>query len=578
MAAPYELIETMLSKYGTTIYRIALLLAGNERGAEHLIVVLVRHLQANPPSVPFDDVDLIAQLRVIALAQPARPSRPARRDEATTTVRIYQRLITLPIDQRLALGLHLLLGYDLTRLARVLASDPQTAQATLLAAGYMLAPAARIALTNQVSSDQCPDIRNALIEPAGRLRHTPAIRGHLATCAHCRAFDRAWGELLQSSEDTLRTTLRERSLPARLAARLAARNRPRPRFTPTLYLALPALAILLIIAALVLPGSTRQPVTIINRATSTPFDLHEQIAQALSIQNHPPDSDQPIWHARYQTFWYFDDNTVAPLYADIWLDRSNSARHRLQLSHTMGGAPYELQLGDGIKDLYYALDSLYAPTLYANLSVNATPGLPALLSQVADNNDQIQALNSRLSFGIWNIPNFYLQQAQAADKLSVLGHQRSDNQSVRIISFSGQSALEYPSGTPEQRNEQVTILLALDTDTSRLRSITELIRSQNGSQSSRVVWSLIEEQNLATNAAADSPFDLQHSWNGRGVFSQPDMYLSADLEIPLVIRSSISYPRQLLFLLPEPPSIPVSIPTGIDRAVLIWNSDWVDYP
>ncbi|MBX0328764.1 anti-sigma factor, partial [Oscillochloris sp. ZM17-4] len=485
---------------------------------------------------------------------------------------IYRSLFSLPLGQRLAVGLHLIQGYDVARLARITAAEEPSARADLIAAMRAVAPAAGISLTDRTSGDHCLAVRDALVDPAGRLRHAPAIRGHLAGCSHCRAFDLAWGDLSQAVETALRAALRDRSLPAPLEARLLAMARPARRLGPRLRFVLPPLAVLLIVAALVLPGITRQPVTIVNREDAAPADPQALISRALDIHARPPDGPSPIWHARYQTFWYFDNTTVAPLRADIWLDRSNPARHRLQIAHADGGAPYELQLGNGTDRLYYALDALYARSLYGSLPVSATQDQPALISEIAEAPAQSRALADRITYGVWDIPPFYLRQAQAAEDLRVLGRQRDGDRTVQILSFSGVSPMGRPADAPGATAERVTVLLALDLADGRLRSATELAGPAGGTQTSRVTWRLIVEESFGGAAAAGSPFDIGQAWNGIGEFPDARLYRSADPAVPLISAASLGDPAQLLAAQQPAIWLPATPPAGVDRALLIWPS------
>ncbi|NJN16466.1 MAG: hypothetical protein HC822_09445 [Oscillochloris sp.] len=118
-------------------------------------------------------------------------------------------------------------------------------------------------------------------------------------------------------------------------------------------------------AALVLPGFGRGSVTVVSREEVASVDPQSLVTQAIDRYGQAPDGGLPIWHGRFETLWYFDNETIAPLHAELWLDRDIPARHRIQLSHAGGGAPYELQLGDGRDRLYYALNAGYAQAIYA---------------------------------------------------------------------------------------------------------------------------------------------------------------------------------------------------------------------
>ncbi|WP_129626337.1 sigma-70 family RNA polymerase sigma factor [Candidatus Oscillochloris fontis] len=570
MSTPNNLIETILDHHSGTLYRAALILGREARGAERLLRLLMTELvradPANPPSEP----DLLRLLFTVAQTQPPpRHTHPPR--SRTDQPTLHQSLLHLPSEQRYALALYLLFGYDLAHLATILNMDAAASRATLFSAMRNLAPSAMLSLTEQNSSETCQEVRIALVDPGGRLRHTPAIRGHLATCAECRSFDQTWGALSQTIEAALRTILRERDMPARLEAQLISLGAPRQRPQIPIIFAVPPLIILVIIASLVLPGMNREPVTVINRNTREDVDVAALIETALANHARIPATSSTIWYSRYETLWYFNDATYAPIRAELWLDRSNPARHRLQISHTSGGAPYEFQIANGIDQLAYAVDPLYRPSLYANLAEHDNAESPSLINQIADPSDQARALAQRLSYGIWNIPRFYLQQAQQAADLRLLGRQRDSTHSVYILSFRGFSPIGYPSQTPGRASEPITILLSLDTESGQLRSATELSSTSDTTQSSRVTWRIIEERSFNTSEEAGSPFNLVLAWNGRGSFPAASDNPRADPAMLLFSRRDLRNPSTLLNLrwqiyLPSP------LPTGSERALLIWPS------
>lgn len=182
----------------------------------------------------------------------------------------------------------------------------------------------------------------------------------------------------------------------------------------------------------------------------------------------------------------FSDDLYAPLLAEIWLDPRLPGRHRLQLSHRDGGAPYELQVGDGVRRFSYALDVAYAPSVYGALPIRARPGSPALLDQSLDAAAQQRARDERLRSGPWMLAPNYLQQARVATDLRLLGRQREGQRTLQILSFSGITLLDWPEGaTPAA--ERVTVLLAIDPEEGLLYRITELVGPPDGVQVSRTI-------------------------------------------------------------------------------------------
>ncbi|MFQ3663196.1 MAG: anti-sigma factor [Chloroflexaceae bacterium] len=582
MITPSALLERTLAVHGDRLYHIALLAGGDERAAAELLQSATRALletwQKGPPTQPPAETELLARLVSVARSTPTRIAR--RRPWSRRGPRVAFppfALHHLTLDQRLAVGLHLLLGYDCARIGQVLDQDHVATRATLIAAVRALGPAAGTSLPDRREDERCETVRAALIDP---LAGTPPgiVRGHLATCGLCRAFERAWGQITRQVETALRAALRERPLPAPLRANLLARAQPPRRFGSSLRLALPPLVVLALIAALVLPGFVREPARVVERQISAPVDAGALVARALERYGQPPERGE-VWYQRYETLWYFDDTTVAPLRAEMWLDPRNPARHRLQLTHTDGGAPYELQIGDGVSRLYYALDGLLAPSLYGPLPTRARPEAPALLVEERNTGDQQRALALRLTSGPWSLPLSYLQQARNAANLRALGRQRDGARTVQILSFTANSPLGLPPGAAEESAERVTVLLAIDPEDGLLRSAIELAGPQGATQTSRVTWRLVEEY------AATPPeqiFSIHRAWTGLGEFSEVGRHRSADLALPLIHRQALGEPARLLM----PPHnqtpvwLPAAPPSGIERALLLWGdgNQWVTPP
>jgi hypothetical protein len=572
--SPSVLLEPIFTTHGDTLYRVALLLAPNERRAEQLLHALAAELAAALPLTPPGDVELLA--RLVALARTAeakqKPQRKQPRNAGASP--IYRSLHSQPLDQRLTLGLHLLLGYDSSRIAAVLGNDPPAAGQLLEQAMRAIAPAAGSDLPDRVSSDHCYAVRAALIDTASRERHSAAVRGHLAGCAPCRSFDQRWIEIGQAAEDALRQELRPRQLPGDLFNRLITYGAPRTRDRLRPYrFAIPLVAVLVLVGALVLPGFTQRAVTIVDRGSDPlTVDPTALLSQALELHTQPPSTGPAIWHGRFETLWYFDERTFAPLHADIWLDRGNPARHRAQITHRDGGAPYELQVGSGDDRLYYALDAAYAPVLYSALNTGALPDRPRLSAFTSSPTEQRAALEERLRAGPWMIPLFYLEQALNADDLRVLGRQRDGERTVQILSFVGVS----PLSPPGSEAEPVTVLLALDNNGGRLRSATELIGPAGGTQVSRVTWRLIDEEQFEGEQSIRRAFMIDNAWNGLGDFATVPPQQLADPALPFLSSALLSDPTIILsrFLLPI--WMPATPPPGVDRAMLIGGSAQID--
>lgn len=577
MTPPAELLEQALTKSGDPLYRLALLLAGDEAGAERLlrasVAALVAAWRESPPAVPPGEPELLADLVAAARADEEqrakqRPARP--RGQVAFGPFALGRL---PLEQRAALGLFLLFGYDGLRIAQVTGAEPAVARAALVDAVRALGPAAGHSLPDRVSGELCGPVRASLADPSAGSRHGAAVRGHLATCGLCRAFDQSWGEIVSAVEAQVRAALRERDLPAPLCERLLALARPpRRRISPSLRYALPPLAVLALIAALVLPGFLQAPVSVVQRDDSPPRDPQELLAQALDRQTVPPDRGA-IWYGRFETLWFFDEEVYAPLHAEVWLDPRNAARHRLQLTHAAGGAPYELQVGNGRDRLYYALDQAYVPALYGSLATRARDEQPALATIELEPAGQERALVERLATGPWQIGPSYLRQAQGASDLRVLGRQRDGGRTVQILSFSGVSPLGSPPDAPGATAERVTVLLAIDLEDGLLRTATELAGPAGAEQTSRVTWRITQESYLGTGQQIDAAFDVGQAWTGTGDFSDRGRDRVADVAVPLISKSSAGDPIWLVSGRTDPVWMPSAPPPGVERAVLLWRRD-----
>lgn len=554
--------EQIFAVHGDVLYRFALALTGDEGRAGRLLCALAADLPADAPAEPA----LLAALLATARRAEEQAARSRRRPQRARPLGPFA-LQSLPLEQRAALVAHLLLGYDGQRLADLLGLSAETARTALIDAVRALGLAAGLALTDRVSDERCAPVRDLLADPALGSRQSAAARGHLATCPHCRAFDHAWIGITQAVEAALRNTLRDQQLPAPLAAKLLAGRRAGPSWSLS-RLALAPLIVLALIAALVLPGFLSQPVSIVDRAQSKPVDPLALLDLALARQAGPPDRSG-VWYARYETLWYFADDTYAPLLAELWLDPREPARHRLQLSHREGGAPYELQLGDGARRLSYALDAAYAPALYGGLPVRARPASPALIDQSLDAAGQLRARDARLASGPWSLAPAYLRQARAAADLRLLGRQRDGRHVVQILSFSAPSPLGLPADSPSTA-DYVTVLLAIDPEDGLLRRVTELVGPPGGVQTSRVTWSLVSEEWLVGGDQIREAFAVQRAWTGLGDFSEVAPTSSADPAMPLVAARALADPAQLLNLATPPLWLPARPPPGVDRALLIW--------
>jgi len=551
-----------LTNAGSVAYSFALALTPDERTAQRLLQLWVRTLREQPPAVWRDD-ELITRLYRLALSKYA--DQPRERRPAPPTAPILGPLRTLPLDQRMAVLAYSLLSADYARLAAMLNTSPDNALVTFQQAITALAPALGHHLTQQIQSDACVTVRQALINPTQHLQLFETVRRHLSTCTHCRLFDREWQAVTHELTATLRRIRDNQPLPTRLLNRLLeSASAPRQRFAQWALL-IPPLVLIILILTLILPGLLRNPFTVVTTGAAEPgITAGELVNRALVHGGIPEPEGPPIWHARYQTMWYFNNRTIAPLFAEIWHDRDNPARHRLQLRHIEGGAPYEFQLGDGTRRFYYALDGSYAPTLYGDLPIRAAPNEPELVVSLMSAEQQQAAFFARRQTGPWRIVPSYLQQAAEAPDLRLLGQQRIGNRLAYIVSFRGFSPLDLPA----EAAEPVMVLMTIAGQDGHVLSITELVGPPGGTQTSRVVWRLAEFNWLVSSEQIRDAFTFERAWNGRAEAEGSAPQPLIDPSWPLLRRANVIEPAQLARV-SEPFVLPATIPVGIEQAVLL---------
>ncbi len=551
-----------LTNAGSVAYSFALALTPDERTAQRLLQLWVRTLREQPPAVWRDD-ELITRLYRLALSKYA--DQPRERRPAPPTAPILGPLRTLPLDQRMAVLAYSLLSADYARLAAMLNTSPDNALVTFQQAITALAPALGHHLTQQIQRDACVTVRQALINPTQHLQLFETVRRHLSTCTHCRLFDREWQAVTHELTATLRRIRDNQPLPTRLLNRLLeSASAPRQRFAQWSLL-IPPLVLIILILTLILPGLLRNPLTVVTTGAAEPgITAGELVNRALVHGGIPEPEGPPIWYARYQTIWYFNNRTIAPLFAEIWHDRDNPARHRLQLRHIEGGAPYEFQLGDGTRRFYYALDGSYAPTLYGDLPIRAAPNEPELVVSLMSAEQQQAAFFARRQTGPWRIVPSYLQQAAEAPDLRLLGQQRIGNRLAYIVSFRGFSPLDLPAETAEP----VMVLMTIAGKDGHVLSITELVGPPGGTQTSRVVWRLVEFNWLVTGEQIRDAFTFERAWNGRAEAEGSAPQPLIDPSWPLLRRANVIEPAQLARV-SEPFVLPATIPVGIEQAVLL---------
>lgn len=570
-------IEQSLLRYGDDLYRLALLLAPDERRAGALVAVAVRRAcQAPmPPDEPALLAALVAALPPAGSRQERPPAGLARAALRPADAPVLAALARLPRRQRLALGLLLLRDHDAEQAAAASGTDAEQLRQQLRDALAALAPQvapdlppAHFAETDV--PEECLPTRRALALGSPLLHTHPAIRGHLALCQECRAVERSWEQLSARVEETLRYTLREVALPGELVEQALAA--PRARWLarlraalgrPGLRLALVPLAVLVLIAALVLPRA--RPAASPTGATPATA-LAPQALAALALERlytPPADGGRGVWHGRWRMRWDFDTTVYANLNGDLWLDPARG-RHRVQLVHEAGGGPYEFELADGQQRLIYAATRLYADSLAPGMA----PDRLAPLNFQATPEQQGRALTARLDSGAWSSAGRYLRQALAAPDLKSWGRQRdADGATLEVLGFRGYSPLGMPPDTPGAPSQPATLLLSIDTASATLREVRELSGPPGSEQIGRTTWRFLGGEWVADPAAADRALDPARAWSGTSPLSSRSQPLASP-DFPLLPAGAVEPLARTLVESWGWPPLPASPPPGARAAVL----------
>jgi len=328
VAIPSVSLEQAVAQHGDTLYRIALLLTDQQGQAEQALRRTVQ--RAAREGTAGSDLPTLLRLLLGVLDQQRRQRRwPMLRPRArrfTTDGPLYRGpgvpspFTSLPFEQRRILALHLLVGYDPPRLAYALGAGEEQMREDLAAALAALAVAGGTRLPSATNGEQCLPVRTLLMRDRSLVAIDPALRAHLALCSLCRAFDATWSALGQQAEAALRNGLRHQSMPRALASGLAAISRTAGRERSLLgelvgggrasFVAVP-LVVLLVIGGLVLPGFLSSQQRRPTGPTPAPAEVRALVQRALALTDSPPPG-QGVWHAQWQTLWYFPNGSYAP--------------------------------------------------------------------------------------------------------------------------------------------------------------------------------------------------------------------------------------------------------------------------
>ncbi|MEO7910125.1 MAG: hypothetical protein ABIV47_10785, partial [Roseiflexaceae bacterium] len=540
-------LERTLLRSGDDLYRLALLLSTDESGAQQALIKAVRRLANSAAAL--DQPALIAAL--IQSLPPERkrvrqrrlPAWAYPRAASAARAELLAALAALPRAQRFALGLTMLRSFESTQ-ATALFSDeglfgaadasgqaselvPAEADPTralvrdaLLALAPIVIPTVSPALLDSAGApEDCRPTRTALALNDPALHHDPALRGHLALCSACRAAEHAWHSLSVAVEEALRGALRDTRLPPALADQLLAASLPTAATagwallsSSRARLVLVALPVLALIAFLVWPRGVPPAPTASAPPLAQAPEARELVRRAQD-QLYLPPAGQGVWHGRYEVQWAFADDSTALLTGDAWID-SSSGRHRIQLVHHSGGGPYEFELADGVSSANYAISSIYQPSIYP------LTYLPNRVKVAVTPEEQTRMLAMRFESGAWGIADDYLRQAEHAE-LRTWGRQRAgDGALLDLVSFAGTSPLSLPADAPNATSSRVTVLLAIDEASGRLREVRELIGPTGSEQTTRITWRQVSEEWINDDQAIGHIFDPLEAWNGVGSFTE----------------------------------------------------------
>jgi len=573
-------LKRALQRYGDDLYRLALLLNDNPSQAARSMIAATRQLAAGAAGT--SEPALIAAL-MAALPREAPAWRPQwapawakptwqHAEQAT----LLAALARLPRPARLALGLAMLRAYEPAQIAPLLGSDEHGVREQIRDALLQLAPytsASRAAIPEHEADvpEECRPTRAALALADPRIHTDSAIRGHLALCSACRAAEQHWLKLTSAVEEALRGALRDVRLPSTVADQLEAAAQPPLASSQQHWLAnsririaLVTLPVLALIAVLVWPRGTPPASTsgATSGSSSAQAPAPRDLVRRAQAQLYTPSEGNGIWHGHYAIEWSFLDGSYAPLDADAWLDPSGG-RHRIQLVHHSGGGPYEYELANGTQSLWYAVGQNYAASIYP-LDVKATD-LRNTFQATAEQRNQM--LLARLQSGAWDIAANYLRQAATAE-LHTWGRQRdAEGRLLNLISFAGTSPLALPPDAPTATTSRVTVLLAIDEASGRLREARELFGAAGAEQTARTTWQALSEEWIAEPEAGNQIFDHQRAWNGVGDFV--DRAAPANAALPLINADQLAAPTLLLQLNHHQMLMPTTPPAGTSSVMLL---------
>lgn len=551
-------MQEMLRQHGTTLYRLAVLLTNQLSEADQLMRRMTKRAIKELQDASFHSLlALLLQeaerlhkrrarklLRFSLQAQAEEGVLYAGPDRSSP----FQDLV---FPQRLILALASQLGYDDAHSGQALGIAQEQVVNDRIEAMEALAAAGDQKLPYAVSNDFCTDVRKAMRIHNDRDLLEPHLRSHLALCRECQAYLRAWNELYERLENNLRSALRPLLIPSALLSELLGMIEQDSRKQawwqrmlsgrPARLSALAAIVVGLI-AALILPGFFDGPTTTTaTQSSMSEQELRSMIQRAYDLHFQAP-AGSGIWHARWEARWYFPNGKYAPIHLDAWYDTANPSRYRLQAVHAAGGALYELQVSDGVRELWYALGPSYFDSLYGNLGL--TPQSEQLVRRRMTPEQLQETARLRLTSGAWSVGLAYLQEALQASELQTLGRQPLGNRTVQIISLVTQSPIGFPKDHPLY-SPRITVLLGIDVEDGRLRLVTELDGTAQIEQASLRTWQLLNEEWIYDRREIDRIFQARRAWNGFEEFPEVATGEVHDLQYPLDMTIRLAPPEVL---------------------------------
>lgn len=450
--------ERALSRYGDSVYRMALLREGDPARAAQATIIAWS-------TFPWQAaiLDEALEARLIAALPPERRRRFFSRRRQTRLPELSAAFWRLAPATRVALSLRLTRGYDTTMIATALnRSTDETRE---------LVWSAMTTLLGDDPATVAPECRQSRM---ARLDEPAADRTHLLQCAACRAIQPRWEAAERELAEAIARATGRMVLPRTAIQTIKDRLQDTPTTTP-MWWRNPAIlqagviaAVLLALVALILPGrratNTGQPIT----------TARDMVERALEQYGAAPDGIGIV----HQQFHFDPGIPGGVIVGDVWTDATDPARHRMQL--LQGRNIWDWQAGDGDRAMRYL--SAFVSPYCGPSSTDLALATGHMYRWDMDADEQAAMRTVRWESGVWAIGQGYLNQALSADVLRSLGSVTEGDTQVLTLAAEGRTI----SGT---------LLLKLNAQSGALREIREVV-SDSGVTEARIRWQLVAEERI----------------------------------------------------------------------------------